>query len=73
MAATTNSSSSSKGGLNDAQKLIKTLEGEGAFVRFKLDDDSRLVSMAWAHEVQRENAVRYHSVIVQDNTHGTNV
>lgn len=46
MVATTNTKDGSKGGLNIAQLLLKTLEEEGAFLNFKLDEESRLVSIA---------------------------
>lgn len=52
------------GGLNDAQLLVTQLQEADAFMRFKMDDEGRLVCIAWAHEEQRCNAVRYHSVIV---------
>ena len=61
------------GGLNDAQELISQLTDSEAFLRFKLDEKNRVTCIAWAFEEQRLNALRYCSIIIQDNTFNTNV
>eukprot|EP00903_Cladosiphon_okamuranus_P012990 g12120.t2 len=63
---------SSSGGFNDAQRLLDQLEEDAAFKRFKLDEENHLTCLAWAHEEQRRNAEKYHSVIVTDTTFNTN-
>lgn len=62
---------SSRGGLNDAQQLLHQLEQDGAFKRYKLDDENRLTCLAWAHEEQRRNAEKYFPVVVSDTTFHT--
>jgi len=61
-----------EGYCNDAQRLLKRLQDKGCWVRFKMDDESRLVRMAWAHPDQKLNAMRYSSIVMQDNTFSTN-
>ncbi|CAB1105544.1 unnamed protein product [Ectocarpus sp. CCAP 1310/34] len=62
---------SSRGGLNDAQQLLHQLEQDGAFKRYKLDDENRLTCLAWAHEEQRRNTEKYFPVVVSDTTFNT--
>lgn len=61
-----------KGGSNDAQQLVQRLQLEDCWMRFQLDEGGRIRRIAWALEEQRQNALRYHSVIIQDNTFNTN-
>lgn len=61
------------GVFNDAQLFVSHLQQSEAFMRFKADEQGRITSIAWAYEQQNYNAVRYHSVIVQDNTFNTNM
>ena len=56
---------------NDAQRFVQQLQQEKCFMSFKTAEDSRISCIAWAHEEQVQNAVRYHSIIVQDNTFNT--
>lgn len=60
------------GALNDAQQLVNHLHNTEGFVRFKTGSDNRLTCIAWASKEQQKLAVRYHKVIVQDNTFNTN-
>ncbi|CAM9915684.1 unnamed protein product, partial [Hapterophycus canaliculatus] len=39
---------------------------------FRADEQGRISCIAWAHEVQKANAVRYHPVIITDTTFNTN-
>lgn len=61
----------SRGGLNDAQQLLHQLEEDGAFKNFKLDEENRLMDIAWAHEEQRRNAEICFPIIVSDTTFNT--
>lgn len=61
-------SSADASAYDDAQRFLKQLQQENCFVRFSTDEDDRISCIAWAHEEQVQNAVRYHSVIVQGNT-----
>ncbi|CAB1105322.1 unnamed protein product [Ectocarpus sp. CCAP 1310/34] len=61
------------GVFNDAQLFVSHLQHSEAFMRFKADEQSRITSIAWAYQQQKYNAVRYHFVIVQDNTFNTNI
>ncbi|CBJ27979.1 putative far-red impaired response protein [Ectocarpus siliculosus] len=61
------------GVFNDAQLFVSHLQQSEAFMRFKADEQGRITSIAWAYQQQKYNAVRYHSVIVQDNTFNTNI
>ena len=65
--------SDERGSFNDAQMFVKLLQEESCWMRFKTDEDGRMTSIAWAHEAQQLNALRYHSVIIQDNTFNTNL
>ena len=56
---------------NDAQLFVKELQQSGCFLRFKLDDQGRITSIAWAHPKQQQNAMKYHSVIIQGNMSNT--
>ena len=55
----------------DAQLFVKELQQSGCFLRFKVDGQGRMTSIAWAHPKQQQNAMKYHSVIIQDNTFNT--
>eukprot|EP00903_Cladosiphon_okamuranus_P012780 g11945.t1 len=61
----------SRGGLNDAQEFLRQLEEDGAFKHFKLDEENRLMDIAWAHEDQQRNAEKYFPIIVSDTTFNT--
>ncbi|CAM9923869.1 unnamed protein product [Scytosiphon promiscuus] len=58
---------------SDAQTILPHLRPEGCWMRFKVDAAGRIACVAWAHEVRWLNVLRYHSVIIQDNTFNTNV
>ncbi|CBJ33576.1 hypothetical protein Esi_0519_0001 [Ectocarpus siliculosus] len=60
------------GGANDAEQLLERLQLEGCWMRFALDEAGRVKRIAWALVEQQKNALRYHSVIIQDNTFNTN-
>lgn len=60
------------GYFNDAQLLLKKLQERRCWYRFKMDLQSRLTCIAWAHPEQKLNAMRYNSTIMQDNTFSTN-
>lgn len=60
------------GRANDAQQLLERLQREGCWMRFQLDTAGRITRIAWPLDEQRHNALRYHKVIIQDNTFNTN-
>ncbi|CAB1112238.1 unnamed protein product [Ectocarpus sp. CCAP 1310/34] len=60
------------GGANDAQQLLERLQLEGCWMRFELDNAGRITRIAWATDEQRKNVLRYHWIIIQDNTFNTN-
>ncbi|CAM9403456.1 unnamed protein product, partial [Ascophyllum nodosum] len=65
--------SEERGPFNDAQMFVLQLQQENCWMRFKTDEDGRMMCIAWAHEAQQLNALRYHSIIIQDNTFNTNI
>ena len=60
------------GYFNDAQLLLKKLQDSNCWYRFKMDLESRLTCIAWAHPEQKLNEMRYSSLIMQDNTFNIN-
>lgn len=62
-----------RGSANDAQVFLTQLQEANCWFRFKADPAGRITDIAWAHEEQQRNALRYHSVIIQDNTFNTNL
>ncbi|CAB1096127.1 unnamed protein product [Ectocarpus sp. CCAP 1310/34] len=60
------------GAFNDAQLLVGHLQNTEAFLRFK-HEDGRMTCIAWASQDQKVLAMRYHKIIIQDNTFNTNV
>ena len=58
---------------NDAHMFLKQLQQGNCFLRFKMDEEERLSCIAWAHEEQVLNALKYHSVIIRDNTFNTSM
>lgn len=65
-------STASLGGANDAQQLLQQLQKEGCWMSFTLDECGRINRIAWALDEQKTNALRYYSLIIQDNTFNTN-
>lgn len=61
------------GAWNDAQMFVEHLQQKKCWMRFKTDESARIACIAWAHEAQELNAMRYHSVVIQDNTFNTNL
>lgn len=59
------------GYLGDAAQLALRLNVRKCFTRFKMDDKKRITCIAWAYPQQQLNAMRYSSVIIQDNTFNT--
>ncbi|CAB1113554.1 unnamed protein product [Ectocarpus sp. CCAP 1310/34] len=58
--------------VEDARQFLGKLQKEGVWVRFQLDEDRRVARIAWALDEQQGNALRYSSIIIQDNTFNTN-
>ncbi|CAB1111409.1 unnamed protein product [Ectocarpus sp. CCAP 1310/34] len=68
-----NEEAAKKGYVNDAQELIAYLQKTECWLRFKVDNEGRITCIVWAHQQQMAMAMRYHSVIIQDNTFNTNI
>lgn len=68
-----NEEAAKKGYVNDAQELLAHLQKTECFLRFKMDNEGRVTCIVWAHQQQQAMAMRYHSVIIQDNTFNTNM
>lgn len=62
----------SREAFNDAQEFLAHLQRSKAHLWFRADNQSRITSIAWASDVQKAAAVRFHSVIITDTTFNTN-
>ena len=51
--------SEERGAFNDAQMFVIQLQQENCWMRFKTDEDGRMMCIAWAHEAQQLNALRF--------------
>ncbi|CAB1105884.1 unnamed protein product [Ectocarpus sp. CCAP 1310/34] len=58
--------------VEDARQFLGKFQKEDVWVRFQLDEDRRVARIAWALDEQQGNALRYSSIIIQDNTFNTN-
>lgn len=59
-------------GYNDAQLFVRNLQQDSCFLRFKMNTEGCITCIAWAHHAQQLNAMRYHSIIIQ-NTFNTSM